>query len=439
MVRHPIKRFLPLSLLGRSLLIIIVPLVLLQVVSAIIFFERHWTNVTRRAADSLTGEIATVIRMLNRAGDDATEARWALHLARQNMDLRITLEPGTELPRPLRGPRSTLERLLEQSLDNGLAYPLVVDSRAGERDLAVDVELPRGVLHVLAQRERLVTSTTYIFIMWMVGASLVLATIAIMFMRNQVRPIKRLARAADAFGKGRDVVTFRPSGATEVRQASAAFIAMRDRIRRQLQQRTDMLSGVSHDLRTPLTRMKLQLAMLGDGPEIDELKSDVTEMERMIEGYLTFARGEGTEAPVATEIGALLTEVARGARRNGAVVDLHVEQPVTLPLRREAFKRSISNILINAARYAHHVAVRAGEHRGAVEITIDDDGPGVPPEKREEVFRPFYRIDGSRNPDTGGTGLGLTIARDIVRGHGGDLTLEDAPTGGLRARIRVPL
>jgi two-component system osmolarity sensor histidine kinase EnvZ len=292
---------------------------------------------------------------------------------------------------------------------------------------------------VLVSRKRIFSSTTYLVYFWAVGTAILLVAVALVFMRNQVRPIRRLAVAAERFGKGQDVPAFKPEGATEVRQASAAFIQMRERIKRQIEQRTAMLAGVSHDLRTPLTRMKLELAMLGDSPDVASLKQDVQQMERMIEGYLAFARGEGREDVQPVDLGELLRKLAADFRREGAEVDLHVEQPVTLSLRREAIRRCLTNLIGNAHRYGGAVSVRVGKRRGGVEVLVDDDGPGVPPDKREEVFKPFVRLDSSRNFDTGGTGLGLTIARDVARGHGGDLTLDESPTGGLRARLWLPI
>jgi two-component system osmolarity sensor histidine kinase EnvZ len=224
-----------------------------------------------------------------------------------------------------------------------------------------------------------------------------------------------------------------------VRQAATAFLRMRDRIKRQIDQRTEFLAGVSHDLRTPLTRMKLQLALLRDVPEAKDLESDVSEMERMVEGYLAFARGEGTEQMQPTDMAALLRDVVSQTRRDGLVIDLHMEDVTTMPLRREAMRRCLANLIGNAGRHGKHVSVRGGRRRRAIEITVDDDGPGIPLDRREDVFRPFFRLDQSRNPATGGVGLGLSIARDVVRNHGGELTLEDAPGGGLRARIWLPV
>jgi two-component system osmolarity sensor histidine kinase EnvZ len=268
---------------------------------------------------------------------------------------------------------------------------------------------------------------------------MVLFAVATLFMRNQVRPIRRLAAAVDGFGKGRDVPDFKSEGATEIRLAAQAFNRMRQRILRTISQRTDMLAGVSHDLRTPLTRMKLQLAMMGPSQEIIDLKADVAEMEKLVDEYLAFARGESTEAVVSADVAELLDDVVSGARRNGATIALAAERGLTVPLRPNAFKRCITNLVSNAQRHADRIEIRAARERDAIEIVVDDDGPGIPAGDREEVFKPFYRRESSRNQQTGGIGLGLTIARDIMRGHGGDILLEDAPQGGVRARVRLPV
>jgi two-component system osmolarity sensor histidine kinase EnvZ len=332
-----------------------------------------------------------------------------------------------------------MERTLIRSLGEYLGRPFQIDSKFIERYVIVEVQLSQGVLEVIVPRKRLFSSTTYVFVMWMVGTSLILFGVATIFMRNQVKPITRLAQAADQFGKGRNVPNFKPEGASEVRQAASAFLAMRERIQRQIGQRTDMLAGVSHDLRTPLTRMKLQLALLDGVDGTEELAADVDEMEHMLDGYLAFARGEGAEAPVSTNLTELLDGVVAQARRKGGVIDLHSEGELMVPLRPDAFRRCVANLLDNASRYADHVTIRAGTRGDAIEVIIDDDGPGIPADSREDVFKPFYRLDGSRNPGTGGIGLGLAIALDVMRGHGGDIDLSDSPTGGLRARLRLPL
>jgi two-component system osmolarity sensor histidine kinase EnvZ len=436
-----LKRMLPRSLLGRSLLIIVTPLILLQVVSTWVFYDSHWETVTRRLSGSIAGDIAAVIKLMEAASGPEEYPR-IFAIAEETMQLEMTLRPGRILRlNPLLMRETLVDRKLATALADIVQRPFLIDTRSLEKYIEIQVQLPDGVLHVVAPRRRLFSSTTYVFILWMVGTSLVLFAVATVFMRNQIRPLRRLARAVDDFGKGRETGDFRLEGATEVRRAAAAFNLMRYRVTRQIIQRTEMLAGVSHDLRTPLTRMKLLLAMLPESQEVADLKADVAEMEKMIGGYLAFARGEGTEQPVETDLTMLLKDVVGSALREGtATIDLHTEEDsMPVLLRPAAFKRCIGNLIANAQRYARTVSIRAGHRGEAIEITIDDDGPGIPPEQREEVFKPFHRIDRSRNPETGGIGLGLTIARDVIRSHGGDLVLTDSPSGGLRARLRLPI
>ena len=442
MARQPlsqaIKRFLPKSLLGRSLLIIVTPLVLLQIVSAMIFFENHWDKITLRLAKSVAGDIAAVVTLLRQFPEPENRV-WISQMASRHMEFRLEFNSDRILENKLAEPDGLLEETLAASLKSFVAKPFTVDTISLDRYVIIDVQLASGVLRVTTTRKRLFSSTTYVFVIWMVGTSLILFAVAMMFMRNQVKPIRRLANAADDFGKGRDLSDFKLEGATEVRQAASAFIDMRDRIQRQINQRTDMLSGVSHDLRTPLTRMKLQLEMSPGEDSAVALKGDIAEMERMLEGYLAFARGEGGETPVMTDLSTLLQEVADRARRNNARIDLHTEGRIDVTLRPNGFDRCITNLVENANRYAEHISIRAGVRDDGVEIVIDDDGPGIPQDQREEVFRPFYRLERSRNPGTGGVGLGLSIAQDSVRTHGGEIILEDSPMGGLRVRIRLPI
>jgi two-component system osmolarity sensor histidine kinase EnvZ len=433
-----VKKYLPKSLLGRSLLIIVTPLVILQLVSAAIFYETHWDKVTLKLARGVAGDIAAVINLVRQAPDAESRSR-ILDIAAGNLGLVVLMEDGAVLPNVSPMPDGLTERMLSRAMASHVSKPFRLDTNSSDRVVSIDVQLASGVLHVITSRKRLFSSTAYVFVLWMVGTSLILFVVATIFMRNQVKPIRRLAIAAEDFGKGRDVSEFKPEGASEVRQASTAFLAMRERIVRQINQRTDMLAGVSHDLRTPLTRMKLQLEMLGPGVDTEDMKADIAEMEHMLDGYLAFARGEGAEEPIATDFTALLNEAAAQARRSGGAVDLHTEGQLTASLRPNAFRRCLTNLIDNAIQYADHVSVRAGQRGDAIEITIDDDGPGIPENQRDEVFKPFYRIEGSRNTGTGGVGLGMTIARDVLRSHGGDIVLGDSPNGGLRVRLRVPL
>ncbi len=433
-----IKRMLPRSLLGRSLLIIVSPLVLLQLISTGIFYESHWDKVSRQLARGLAGDVAALADLMRQA-PDAERRRQITNVTASHMDLTVVFGEGETLPsRPPKDGGVLADTLYRAMLEN-VSAPFYLDFDSMDRHVIIKVQLADGVMKVVTSRKRLFSSTTYVFVIWMVGTSMLLFGVAVIFMRNQVKPINRLARAAEEFGKGRDVPAFKPEGAKEVRKAASAFIAMRDRLHRQISQRTDMLAGVSHDLRTPLTRMKLQLAMLDGGEGHEELQADVAEMEHMLEGYLAFARGEGAETPRPTELGGLLEEVVAQARRRGGIIDLHQEGDITVSLRPNGFKRCLTNLIENALRYAGHVSVSAGERGESVEIIIDDDGPGIPEDQRQEVFKPFFRLESSRNPGTGGVGLGLSIARDIIRSHGGDITLSGSPGGGLRARLVIPL
>lgn len=436
-VRLSIKRVLPKTLFGRSLMIIVMPLILLQIVSAWIFYDRHWDTVTWRLSVSVAGDIANAIEQIRRQPDQRQEIFQDIG---RTMELGMAYYPGEILPNQPHELSGLLDRLLAKAMDERVRRPHVIDSSSFDKQLVLHVQLKDAVLTVAVPRSRLFSSTTYIFIMWMVGTSLVLFAVASIFMRNQVRPIRRLARAVDSFGKGRERdEDFKPEGALEVRQAAAAFNRMSERIRRQIRQRTDMLSGVSHDLRTPLTRMKLQIAMLGDSPETSELGANVAEMEKMIQDYLTFARGEGGEASVECDLSELVSDLSAKWQAGGIAIDCHTEGKIVTWLKPNAFRRCVDNLIANASRYGKQVWVHAGRRGDAVEVLVDDNGPGIPKAEREDAFRPFYRLDRSRNPSTGGTGLGLSISRDVARAHGGDILLEDSPHGGLRARVRLPL
>jgi two-component system osmolarity sensor histidine kinase EnvZ len=300
-----------------------------------------------------------------------------------------------------------------------------------------------GVLHMVVPRDRVTVSSPDIFIVWMVGSALILTAVAVLFLRNQVRPIERLARASDAFGKGRSVPDFKPYGATEVRRAAQAFLTMRERIERHVTQRTEMLAGVSHDLRTPLTRIKLTLALMSENEDVRALKTDVAEMERMLDEYLDFARGEGGEKAESGDLGAIVRDAASAAARarpaGPAQLTLDVPAGLVLTVKSNALKRCVTNLIDNALKYGKTVNVSLQRDERLVQIVVDDDGPGIPEARREEAFRPFHRLDEGRNLQSGGVGLGLAIARDIARAHGGDLVLDTSPRGGLRAVVRLPV
>jgi two-component system osmolarity sensor histidine kinase EnvZ len=436
-LERPARKILPRSLLGRSLLIILVPLVVVQAVALLLFYGSHLNLISRRLGGAVAGEIAETIRLLDNAPTPADQA-WLLRGAEHDFELRIHIDPEARLTvTKLVNVIGPMDDDLALAMREKVGRPFTMDWTHDPQSVLIDVQLPHGVLHVEVPRKRLYTSMIYLFVFWVAGSSIILFTIAALFMRNQVRAIRRLATAAEDFGLGRDTAYIRPEGAVEVRRAAAAFNRMQERIRRFLAQRTEMLAGVSHDLRTPLTRMRLALAMLpADGPhapDVEEMTADMEEMERMIGGYLAFARGEQAEQAQPVNITTVLEEIAAAARRTGAKITLESPPGLTLSLRPDAFRRAITNLVDNARRHAANIALSAAESGRSVQITVDDDGPGIPESRRESVFRPF------ESDAAGGTGLGLTIARDIVRAHGGDILLEDSPQRGLRARIRLPV
>ena len=437
---HPrgwIKQLLPRTMFGRSLLIVVMPLILLQAIATWIFYDRHWAAISWRLSTGVAGDIGLIIEAIPLAGSGPATTR-LLQRAGLLTDLEFTLHHGARLPPPLPPSGTLIEDQLTQAMRGRVDLPWRIDRIDDPLGPRIRVQLAQGLLTVGVPWNRLYSPTTYIFVMWMVGSSLVLLAVAILFLRNQVKALRRLAAAADGFGKGRPVPFFKIEGAVEIRQAAVAFITMRDRIQRQVRQRTQMLAGVSHDLRTPLTRMKLALEILGEDPAVEELKSDVAEMEHMVHGYLDFVRGEGTEPPIETDIALLLDDVAIAMRREGSQLSLTAPAEYVLPVRPNALKRCLANLIGNARRHGSHVWVTALPVADGIDILVDDDGPGIPLADRGRVFRAFVRLDPSRNPSTGGVGLGLTIARDVARGHGGDVRLEDSPQGGLRARLHLP-
>ena len=439
--KNRIKNILSQTLFGRALLIIVTPLILMQAISTFIFFDRHWDTMTRRLAHTLAGDIAFIVDSLTPLPKQLDLNQIFLK-ADDILHIRLTYSPEEILVKKKAFQQwDRVRKSLQDALKERVRRPFSIDTIKKDRRIEIKVQLPQGLLNVNVHEKRLYSSTPYIFLMWMIGSSLVLFAIAIIFMRNQIRPIRRLAIAARSFGMGRGSSEIKPSGAKEVRQATQAFRQMRERISRQFAQRTEMLAGVSHDLRTPLTRMKLQIEMLERTPETRELQDDIQEMERMIDGYLTFARGEGSESLSKINLASLIEEIISTERRDGSVINF-VNKSKTIKsvtLRPQAIKRAITNLIINSKKYAETVKVEFEYNSEHAIITIDDNGPGIKPEHRDDVLKAFFRLDPSRNTDTGGTGLGLTIAKDIVQSHGGDLLLSEDSLGGLRATITLPL
>lgn len=431
------KGWMPTGLYARALLIMIVPMVVLQSVVAFVFMERHWNTVTRRLSAAVVADVATLIDVYKVYPQDKDRAQLR-RIAQQRLGLVLDFLPVGDMPPP--GPKpffSLLDQTLSVQLGRQIARPFWIDTVGRSNLVEIRIQLDDAVMRIFAQRSAAYASNSEIFIFWMLGTSSILLIVMVLFLRNQIKPILRLADAAESFGKGREAPNFRPRGAREVRRAAHAFLEMKARIERSIEQRTAMLAGVSHDLRTPLTRLRLALAVLpphaDQRDDLADMATDVAEMERMIGGYLSFARGEGAEQAETIDLSALLEDVAVSARRAGALVAVNAVPGIVLNLRPDAARRAVTNLVDNARRHAQHVTIGVDPQERSVHVLVDDDGPGIAPDRREEVFRAFESGAG------GGTGLGLTIARDIARAHGGDIVLEDSPLGGLRARLRLPV
>ncbi|MGN6286135.1 MAG: ATP-binding protein [Afipia sp.] len=433
------KEMMPKGLYARALLIIIVPMVVLQSVVAFVFMERHWNTVTRRLSAAVVQDIAALIDVYQSYPQDKDRTRIKA-IAQNRLGLVVDFLPPNDMPPP--GPKpffSLLDQSLSVQISRQIGRPFWIDTVGRSSLVEIRIKLDDAVMRIYAQRSAAYASNSQIFLFWMVGTSAILLFVAVLFLRNQIRPILRLADAAENFGKGREAPGFRPRGAREVRRAAQAFLEMKTRVERTIEQRTAMLAGVSHDLRTILTRFKLELELIGDSPEVDGMRKDVDEMSAMLEAYLAFARGDGGETAQPTDMDKALEELRSDAERQGHVATAAFRGLPIVTVKPAAFKRCIANLVSNAARHANTIAITGHRDHRWLTVTVDDDGPGIPMKMREEVFKPFLRLDDARNQDEGGTGLGLAIARDIARSHGGDITLGDSPMGGLRASVRVPV
>ncbi|MCB1378900.1 MAG: two-component sensor histidine kinase [Alphaproteobacteria bacterium] len=436
-----LERHLPSGLFPRALIILAAPMVLMQTIMTGLILDRHWDNVTKVLSRSVARDIGLLVQLYDES-DKSEQALVRIQtMANQRLRLGLQYQHDTALPAPLPEPFfSPVDIRLKRYLEWDVGRPFWVDTRRSDDLIDIRVEPEPGlVFRMLTAEARAYAANTYGLLLWMLVSSLLLLGIAIAFLRKQISPIVDLARAAQSFGTGREAADFHPRGAAEVRLAGEAFLDMRDRIARQVEQRTAMLAGVSHDLRTILTRFKLELAFLGDGPKVQPLKEDVEEMQRMLEAYMAFVKGDGGEATEVADLGVLVAAAARTVRRKSGKVDISIPEGLSARLKPNAFRRLLANLIGNATRHARTVWVGASIAGHMLIVTVDDDGPGIPADKRAEAFRPFVRLDNARNLDETGTGLGLAIALDIARAHGGDLRLEDSPKGGLRAVVEIPV
>lgn len=436
-----LERHLPEGLYPRSLIIIIAPIVLLQAIMAFVFMERHWDNISTRLSKAVAREISFLAELYETMPPTKESRDLLENMAKQRLALGLEIRVNDALPPPAVKPLfSLLDLKLSKQIRKRVGRPFWLDvlGKSGFVDIRVQVGKDT-VFRVVTDQSRAYASNSYIFILWMVGSSLVLLAVAIVFLRNQIWPIKQLAEAAQSFGKGHDVPDFHPRGAIEVQSAARAVIGMKDRIQRHVDQRTAMLAGVSHDLRTILTRFRLQLAVLEETEQVNELKHDVQEMQSMLEGYMNFVRGDGGEQAEITDVAAMLHQVQARLEREGLNTTFTIADGLQVKVKANALKRCISNLVNNAGRHGQTVKVAAKFVGNELVIIVEDDGPGIAEEHREEVLRPFVRLDDARNQDDTGSGLGLTIALDIARSHGGELILSDSELGGLKASLRIPV
>lgn len=433
----PFKKYLPKSLFGRALLIIMLPIAIMQMAVAYFFFNAHWNQVTANLSDSVAADVSVAVQLYKQS-PSINRAERLDDMLRPQMELSVALEEGDKLPVTTRDAFfSNLDKTLRRSLGNSLSDAFWFDTTRYPNHIDIRVAVDEGVLRFIAARERVFAPTGYVFIFWLITATVLLSLVSIVFIRNQAKPITELAAAADAFGKGQDISTYKPSGASEVRLAGQSFLKMRGRIRRHIEQRTTMLAGVSHDLRTPLTRLKLYLAMQDSSEDNQAARQDIKDMEAMLDGYLDFARGLEGESTESVHMKAFLSNlISKCPRPHPALIAI---DDIIANIRPQALERAIMNLLSNAQKYAKNSQLTLSEVGNSIYISVEDDGPGIPEAQREEALKAFQRLDGARNQNIDGVGLGLSIARDIAQIHGGDLRLEESELGGLKAKLRLPV
>ena len=439
-MRYLKLKLLPKTLFFRTMLLIFIPLIVVQVVSIIAYFNGSWGKVGRRLSDNLSSNMAFIVQLTEQNPDNFAEIQklaksvYQLDVEYFNNDLKHSERIKTS--RNYRLVTEFFERALKNDFPDAETSTYLTDGRAV---LITLVDTEHGLFKFTTSTKNIFSTSVFGFIAWMIGTSLLLFAVSALFLRVQARSIKQLAEAAEDFGKGIDT-PFKPYGSSEVRKAGIAFTKMKERINRQISERTQMLAGVSHDLRTPLTRMKLQLAMLPKNDENAEFIEDISEMEKMLDGYLAFVSGEGGEPNTFVDMNELILSILNKFRNSKTMIRYSTNDQVSaIQGREQALKRAVTNIISNAFYYGKTVAVALESNSNKMEISVEDDGPGIPADKREDVFKAFYRIEGSRNKETGGVGLGLSIAKDIIVSHGGTIELGDSSMGGLRVLISIPL
>ncbi|MCH2542210.1 MAG: ATP-binding protein [Alphaproteobacteria bacterium] len=428
------KKIIPSSLLGRSLIIVFAPILILVVLTTFIFYQTSWSIISKRLAQSVVADINVIVKLI-----DQNLKPEAIQIAKKDFKMDVIYKKDTDLnPLSFRPQRGILPRRLQQSLEE-LERPFFYDLSNLEKGAAIAIQLNNDLLIISVHKDRLYNESAFVFLLWMFFASLILLLLSYLFMKGQIRPLKRLAIIAETFGRGLDAPELKGSGSLEIRQTTNAFNQMRTRIKRFLKQRTDMLAGVSHDLRTPLTRMKLQLSLMKDDDAKKELEYDIKEMTAMLNSYVSFVRGETPETIENIQLNNLIKNICQNLDREKYEITETYSRKIDTSGRPLQIKRAIQNILDNARRYASKIQIDVSANNDECFISISDNGPGIPEKNYEDVFKPFFTLDPSRNKMKGESGLGMTISRDIIRSHGGDIKLSPSSIGGLKTVINLPI
>ena len=427
------KDILPKGLYSRSLLIIIIPVVVLQGILTFVFLDRHWQLVTRKLSSAVASEIATFVDVAPSLGLNKV-----IELSKKFYDAEVNFTPNQKLINNLPKPINLVENTLSKELSKTINDNFWVDAHTYEKRVIVQIEKNEGIYEFIIPRRNVYATNSHIFLVWMVISSLLLVSVAVIFMRQQIKPIEKLSKAAQQFGLGKKMENFKPSGATEVRRAAEAYLKMQERIERFIEQRTLMLAGVSHDLRTPLTRLKLQLEMLSDDKTNIELLSDVNEMQKMLENYLDFAEDVTREKAKKTDLKKMIKEIINSESIENKVIEFNVknDKPLFFECRAIAMKRCITNLLNNACSYGDDIRVALEKKKDVIDISIEDNGPGIDKTDYDKAIKPFIRLDSSRNQNIPGSGLGLSISQDITSNHGGKLIMSRSNLGGLKVQLK---
>ena len=429
-----LKKIIPLSLLGRSIIIIFVPIIILVLITSIIFYQTSWNIISKRLTQSVVADISVIVKLI-----DQNLQSEAINIAKEDFKMNVSIQKNSDINNiSFKEPRGILSKRLNQSLIN-LKKPFVYDLSNIDEGVKIVIKLKNNLLIINVNKDRLYSETAFVFLLWMLFASILLLFFSYFFMNKQIRPLKRLAIIAETFGRGLDAPELQSSGASEIRQTANAFNQMRTRIKRFLKQRTDMLAGVSHDLRTPLTRMKLQLSLLKDEKAKKELELDINEMTAMLDSYLSFVRSEAPETIENINLNNLLKDLIKNINKKNYEIHFNEINIIETSGRPLQLKRAFQNIIDNSVRYSNKIDIEISLNDEGCKITLQDNGPGIPDKNYEDVFKPFFTLDPSRNKLKGEGGLGLSITRDIIRSHGGEIKLDKSNIGGLKSIIQLPL